>query len=128
MGWPRNSRERAAYARKTRLSWLVLLIVVSGLEEIDRLIGNAVHQTVFLSDSPGPTTAEHIFQRFGLSGAFERFPHDSINEIEDPQCNRPLILNPKAEILKKLGLKYCDPFTLRFHRVSVFLKLRSFEV
>jgi hypothetical protein len=37
------------------------LIVISALEEIDCFVGDAVHQTVFLSDSPGPTAAEHMF-------------------------------------------------------------------
>lgn len=91
------------------------LIVVSALEEIDLFIGNAIHQAVFLGHSPRPTASQHIFQRFGFSGAFERVPHDSINEIEDSHRDGTLVFDPKSKVLEKLSLKYGDPFSLPFH-------------
>ena len=98
------------------------LIVVSSLEEIDGLVGDAVHQPVFLSDTPRPTAGEYILQRFGLSRAFERIPHDCLHEVEDSNSDAALVLKPKPEVLKKLGLKDSDPFRLSRHRASLSAK------
>jgi len=78
--------------------------VVVALEEID-LIGDAVDEAVVLSDSPGPTAAEHVFQRFGFSEAFERVPHDRVHQIKDSPRDSAPVFDPKSEILKKLRLK-----------------------
>jgi hypothetical protein len=101
--------------------------VVSSLEEIDRPIGDTIDQTVFLSDAARPTAGEHIFQRFGLSRAFERIPHGCLNEIEDSDGDAPLVFDPKPEVLKKLGLKYGDPFSLSPHQASLSAKRWLFE-
>ena len=101
------------------------LIVVPSLEEIDCLIGDAVNQAVFLSDAPRPTTCQHVFQRFGLSQAFEWIPHDCLNKIEDSDGNTALVFDPKPKVLKKFGLKYSDPFKLSFHPASLFAKRLS---
>lgn len=97
-------------------------IVVSALEEIDCVIGDAVHQTVFLSDSPRPAAAEQVFQRFGFPRAFEGVPHDRIHEIQNSHGDRALVFDPKSKILKKLGLKYRDAFSLSPHPASLSAK------
>ena len=91
------------------------LIVISALQEIDCGIGDAVDQAMLLSDSPGPTAAQHIFQRFGFSWAFEGVPHDRVNEIKDSYRDSAVVFDPKSEVLKKLGLKYGDPFSRSLH-------------
>lgn len=96
--------------------------MVLALEEIDCFIGDAVYEAVLLSDSPGPTAAEHVFQRFGFSEAFERVPHDRINQVKDSYRDSALVFDPKSEVLKKLGLKYGNPFSLSLHRVSLSVK------
>jgi hypothetical protein len=101
--------------------------VVSGLEEIDRLIGDAVDQPVFLSDTPRPTASEHKFQRFGLSRAFEGVPHHCLNEIEHSDGDAALVLYPKREVLKKLGLKCGDPLRLSLHQASLSAKRLFFQ-
>jgi hypothetical protein len=93
--------------------------MVSSLEEIDRLIGDAVHQSVFLSDTPRPTAGEYMFQRFGLSRTFERIPRDCLNEVEDSDRYATLVFDPKPEVLKKLGLKNSDPSRMSLHRASL---------
>lgn len=98
-------------------------IVISRLEEIDCLVGDAVHQPVFLSNTPGPTAGEHNSQRFGFSRTFERIPQDCLNEIEDSDRHAAFVFDPKPEILKKLGLKYGNPFRLSLHRASLFAML-----
>lgn len=100
-------------------------IVVSCLQKVDRFIGNPIHKTVFLSNSSGPTAAEHMLQWLWLSGALERVSNDSVNKIEDSQGNRSLVLDPEAKILKKLNLKYCDPLSLAFHQVSLLSRASS---
>ena len=95
-------------------------IMVSSLEEIDGFTGDAVHQPVFLSNPPRPTAGEHIFQRLGLSRPFERIPHHSLHEIEDSDRDATLVLDPKPEVLQKLGLECGDPFSLPLHRASLF--------
>jgi hypothetical protein len=77
---------------------------------------------VFLSDTPRPTAGEHIFQRFGFSWAFEGIPHDCLNEIEDSDRDAALVFDPKPEVLKKLGLKYGDPFRRSLQRASLSAK------
>jgi hypothetical protein len=101
--------------------------VVFGLEEIDCFIGDAVYEAVLLSDSPGPTAAEYIFQRFGFSEALKRVPHDRINEIQDSHRDSALVFDPKTEVLKKFGLKYGNPFSLSLHRAALFAKRMEFQ-
>ena len=96
--------------------------MVSSLEEIDCLVGDAVHQSVFLSDTPRPTPGEYIFQRFGLSRALERIPHGCLHEVEYSDRDTMLVFDPKPEVLKKLGLKCSDSFRLSLHRASLSAK------
>ena len=120
-------RKAAVATDGLQSSW-IRSIVISGLQEIDCFIGDPIHQTVFLSDSSRPTAAEHVFQWLGLSGTFERISHDRVNKVEDPQRDRALVLNPEAEILKKLTLKYRDPFSLSPHPASLSSKQLLLEV
>jgi len=96
--------------------------VVSGLEKIDSLVGDTVHQTVFLSDTPRPTAGEQIFQWFGFPRALKGIPHDRFNEIENSDRDAAFVFDPKSEVLKKLGLKYSEPFRLSLHRASLSAK------
>lgn len=57
--------------------------MVSCLQEIDGFIGDAVHNTVFLSKSSGPTTAQQVLQWLGLSETCKRVPNGGIDKIED---------------------------------------------
>ena len=79
------------------------LIVVSGLEEIDGFVSDAIHQPVFLCDTPRPAPGKHIFKWFGLSKAFEWISHDCFNQIEDSDCNATLAFHPKPEVLRNSG-------------------------
>ena len=53
------------------------------MQEVDRFIGDPIHKTVFLSNSSGPTAAEHMLQWLWLSGAVEGVPNDSVDKIKD---------------------------------------------
>jgi hypothetical protein len=54
-------------------------------------------------------------------------PHHHINEIKDSHRDSALGLNPKSEVLKKLGLKYGNPFSLSLHRGSLSAKRMEFQ-
>jgi hypothetical protein len=101
--------------------------VILSLEEIDGIIGDAVYEAVLLSDSPGPAAAEHVFQRFGFSNAFERVSHDRIHQIKYSQRDSALVFDPKSEVLKKLGLKYGNSFSLSLHRASLSVRRMGFQ-
>ena len=79
--------------------------MVSSLEEIDCPVGDAVHQSVFLSDTPRPTPGENIFQRFGLSRAWERIPHDCLHEVEYSDRDTMLVFDPKTGGLEEIRVE-----------------------
>jgi hypothetical protein len=74
------------------------LVAVSGLQEIDRLVTDAIHQSVFLCYTARPAPGKHILERFGFAGAFEGVSHDCLNQIEDPKRNGTLVLHPEPDV------------------------------
>ena len=71
------------------------LVVVSGLQRIDGFVSDAIHQPVFLCDTARPAPGEHILERFGFAGAFERVSHDCVHQIEDPDYSGTLVFHPE---------------------------------
>ena len=102
--------------------------MISGLEEIDCLISDAIDQPVFLRDTPRPAAGEHVFQWFGFPRAFERISHHWLNEMEDSDGYAAVVLDPKPEILKKFGLKNGDPLRLSRHQATLCAKRLDFQV
>jgi hypothetical protein len=94
--------------------------VVPSLEEIDALISDAVDQTVFLCDTARPATRKHKSQWLWFSWAVEGVAQDCFNEIENSDRYSALIFDPKPQVLKELGLKDSNPFSLPLHRTSLF--------
>jgi hypothetical protein len=107
---------------------LPCLVVVSGLQEIDGFLADAIYQPVFLRDTARPTPGEHILERFGFARAFERVSHDCVNQIEDPDCSGTLVFHPEPEVLKELRLEYGDPLRPSLHRASLYAVRRLFPV
>lgn len=93
--------------------------MVPCLQQVDRFITDPIDEPMFLGNPSGPTAAEDMLQRLGLSDARERIAKDSIDKVQDPQANRSLVLDPEAKILKKLRWKDRDPFTLALHPASL---------
>jgi len=73
--------------------------MVTSLEEIYRLIGDSVDQSMFLGDTPRPAAGECELQGFWLSQSFEWISHDALHQIKDPHGNASLRLDPIAEVL-----------------------------
>ena len=50
---------------------LEALVVVAGLEEVNPLVSNEVHEPVFLRDTARPGAWRQVLERFGLSNSRE---------------------------------------------------------
>jgi hypothetical protein len=46
--------------------------VIASLKKIDAFACYLVNETVLLCDAPGPTTGQHVSERFGLAESIER--------------------------------------------------------
>lgn len=100
------------------------LIVISCLQKVDRAIGYAVDQSVFLGDTPGPAAGQDIFKRFGLAQPLEWISDYSLYQIQNSNRGVPVRFNPVAEVLPEFQVKNGDPFM--FARHPVFLaEIRS---
>src|SRR5579872_7208793 len=94
-------------------------VVVSSLEEINGLVGDPVHEAVFLSDAARPTPGQYKSQRFGFSRPFKGVPHDRLDEIEHSDSGASFGFDRKTQILPELGLKDRNPLTPWLHRGSL---------
>lgn len=94
--------------------------MVSGLEEINGCIGDAVHQSVFLADTTGPAACQHISERLRLSQPLEWISHRGVDQIQHSDCGAAFGFDPIAEVLAELRLKDRDPL-----RISLHLKSRD---
>ena len=102
--------------------------MVSSLQEIDGLVTDAIHQSMFLCDSARPAPGKYMFERFGFARTFERISHDCLNQIEDPDRSGALAFDPESQVLKELRLEYSDPLRPSFHRASLYAMRPLFEV
>ena len=89
--------------------------MVSGLEKIDRIVSDAVHEAMFLGDAARPTSRQDIYQRFGLAWAFEGVSQDRVDKIQHSDCRASIGFDPETEVFAELGLKYCDALTVSVH-------------
>lgn len=104
------------------------LIVISSLQEIDRLVSDAIYQAVFLSHTTRPAPGKHIFQRFRLSGTLGWISHDRLDQIEYSDRDTALGFHPKPEVLEEFRLKYGDAPKLSHHQASVFATRSLFPI
>jgi len=69
--------------------------VISGLGNLDDLIGDPINESMFVRDSPGPKSRKGVFQRFGLSDAVVGItPADILEEKVDLLQDFPVVLLP----------------------------------
>lgn len=81
----------------------------TGLKEVDPLFTDDVDDPVLLSQPPRPRTREDVFQRLGLANTGKGISQDSLDEVQNPESNLAIDLDPVAEIFPKLRLKDGDP-------------------
>ena len=101
--------------------------MVSSLEEVNGIIRDTVHQAVFLVDTTGPATCQHVSKRLGLSQPLEWIPHHCIDEIQHSDCGAAFGFDPKTEVLPELRLKHRDPFRISLHLRSLDAVPRPFQ-
>jgi hypothetical protein len=104
------------------------LIVISSLQEVDRLVTDAVHQAMLLCDPARQVPGKHKLKRFGFPRTCERVSHDGVHQIRNPHGNGTLVLYPEPEVLKELRLEHGDPFRASLHRVSLRAVTPAFRV
>lgn len=75
-----------------------LLVVVPRLERVDMTSGNAINETIFLRDSPTPTSGQVEAQRFRLSNAIERIRQHRFDEFECARRRFAVGVDPITQI------------------------------
>src|SRR5437899_2514897 len=76
-------------------------VVIPRLQKIDPRSAHPIHQPVLLSNSPRPTSCQHVLQRLRLSNAHKRIAQDSLDQFESPKTNLPIIFDPVAKVLSE---------------------------
>jgi hypothetical protein len=85
------------------------LIVIARLEEIDPIFMDDIDDPVLLGQPPRPRTREDVLQRLGFADAGERISQNGLDEVQSPQSDSAINLDPVPEIFPKLRLKDGDP-------------------
>ncbi len=67
---------------------------------------------MFLSDSPGPTSAEHVPQRLGFARSGEGISDNSFNQSENSQCGFSIGFYPVTQVFAELWMKNNCPLSL----------------
>jgi len=79
-----------------------LLVVIPRLNEFDPVGEHSINDTMFFGDSPAPATGEFMPQRLGFADALEGIGEDGRHQIEDPQRDLAVGLNPATQIFSKM--------------------------
>jgi hypothetical protein len=95
--------------------------VVSSLQKLHSLIGDAIDQAVLLCYPTRPAPGKHVPKWFRFPDALEGIAHNRIYQIEDPDRYGPFCLDPVAEIIPKLRLEYCGAFRIAAHPTAFVL-------
>jgi hypothetical protein len=85
-------------------------VVVARLEKVDPNSANQVDDPVLLGEAAGPGTGRQILQRLRLPDSLEGVAHDRLDQVEGPERNPAVGLNPEPQILAKFGVE--DGFSL----------------
>jgi hypothetical protein len=68
--------------------------VVPRLQEIDTVLAHSVHEAMFLGDSAGPATREHVFKWLRLPKASQRIAQNRFNQVKGAHCDFAIRINP----------------------------------
>src|SRR5580698_4668993 len=80
--------------------------MISCLHEINSGLGDTIDQSMFLSDSAGPASCQHILEGFRFSDSSQRISEYGFNQFENSQRGLAVDLHPMAQILPKLGMEH----------------------
>lgn len=72
---------------------------------------------MLLCQTSRPSARREILQSFGLADAGEWLTQNSLDDLEGPQRDSAISLDPIAEVLAELGLEYGYATALRDHKL-----------
>ena len=75
------------------------------MEEVDPVWGDEVDEPMFLGDATRPAACKLELEGLWLADAYEGVSHDCLDEVEDPDCNAPILFEPVHEVLAELELE-----------------------
>jgi len=94
---------------KTLAAWLVrhrgLSIMVARLKKIDSVATHQAHQPVLLRDPARPSSFQKMLERLGLANPGEWLTQHGLDQIQHPQGNLAIGLNPVAEVLAEFRVE-----------------------
>jgi len=73
-----------------------LSVVISCLQEIDSVLTHSMDEAVFLRNSAGPATSQHIFKWLRLPDAGERIAQNRFNQVKSAQRDFAVCTNPMS--------------------------------
>lgn len=91
--------------RKTQV--VMASVVVAGLQEVDAILTDQVHDAVLLRQTPRPGPRREILEGLRLPDSLKRIAQDRLDQIERSQRDTPVGLDPVPQVFAKLPLKDC---------------------
>jgi len=79
--------------------------VISGLEKLDPVREDFVDEAIGFVDAPRPHISPKVLQGLGFSDSSERFPEDSLHQVQHAQCGLAAGVHPEAKILQAFVLE-----------------------
>ena len=90
--------------------------MIASLKKINTLVGDTVHQPVFLRDTARPTTRQDISEGLRFAQALKWIAHHRLDQVQDSETGVPVGLDPKSQILEELRLKDGVPLSFSLHQ------------
>lgn len=79
--------------------------MVAGLDELNAISEDFVHQAVGLAYAPRPHVATEVFQVLRLADSIERIAQCGLHQVEHSEGRLPVGVDPVAQILQALVLE-----------------------
>ena len=70
-------------------------VVIATHQEVDTIVTHEVDEAVLLGNATGPDVGPEMLDGFGLSDALKGVAHHRFDELEDPEGNAAIGLNPE---------------------------------
>ena len=79
--------------------------MIPGLEEIDAVVPDKIHDAVLLGQSSRPNARGKIFERFRFADSTNRIPHDCFDKSENTEGGSAVCFDPVLQVLNKFRLE-----------------------
>ena len=81
-------------------------------EEVDAVVEHAVDETVLTGQTPRPCVGRHVPEWFGLADARERVAQYRLDELQEPERDLALRVDPVGQILQEVPVEERVPRTV----------------